>query len=88
MAYLVELSQTAETEVLEAFVWKGERSFSAASQWYNGLMAAIASLEEQPKRCPLAPDNAAMSTVSCSPFAESLCMCFMFGMVHKSRSPR
>lgn len=57
MAYLVELSRTAEAEVLEAFVWKGERSASAANQWYNGMMTALASLEDNPKRCPLAPDN-------------------------------
>ena len=57
MAYLVELSRTAETEVLEIFVWKGDRSMPAATQWYNGLMGALASLEEQAKRCPLAPDS-------------------------------
>lgn len=57
MAYLVELSRTAEAEVLEAFVWKGERSASAANQWYNGLMTALASLKEHPRRCPVAPDQ-------------------------------
>ena len=57
MAYLVDLSRTAEAEMLEAFVWKGERSVPAANEWYNGLMAALASLEENPKRCPTAPDQ-------------------------------
>ncbi len=57
MAYLVELSRAAEAEVLETFVWKGERSLPAAHQWYNGLMEALSSLEEQARRCPLAPDN-------------------------------
>jgi len=57
MAYLVELSREAETEVLEAFVWKGERSMEQANRWYNGLMDALNSLEEHPKRCALAPED-------------------------------
>lgn len=61
MAYLVELSRTAEAEVLEAFIWKGEHSASAANQWYSGLITALASLEEHPRRCPLAPDHEAFS---------------------------
>ena len=59
MAYVVELSREAETEVLEAFTWKGERSMEQASHWYNGLMAALTSLEEHPKRCAPAPESPA-----------------------------
>lgn len=57
MAYLVELSRAAETEVLEAFTWKGDRSLEQASRWYNGLMTALTSLEEHPRRCSLALEN-------------------------------
>ena len=48
MAYVVELSREAETEVMEIFVWKGDRSMERASLWYNGLMGALTSLEEHP----------------------------------------
>ncbi len=58
MAYVVELSREAETEVQETFVWKGERSLEQASRWYNGLMDALSSLEEHPKRCASAPESA------------------------------
>lgn len=43
--------------MLEAFVWKGERSVPVANEWYNGLLAALASLEQDPKRCAVAPDQ-------------------------------
>jgi len=58
MAYRVEISRLAETEALEAFVWKGEQlGMQAATRWYNGLMQAIYSLQEFPHRCPLAPES-------------------------------
>ena len=57
MAYEVDISRQAQADADEAFVWKGELSFEAANHWYIGLMEALASLEELPTRCPLAPEN-------------------------------
>ena len=38
MAYHVEVTREAQTEVTETFVWKGEhQSFEKASEWYNGI---------------------------------------------------
>lgn len=58
MAYQVEITREAQTEITEAFVWKGEHlSIEKASAWYNGIMEALYSLEEMPGRCLLAPEN-------------------------------
>lgn len=58
MAYRVEVTREAQTEALEAFIWKGEhQSVEAATDWYNGLMETLYSLEEMPRRCALAPEN-------------------------------
>ena len=43
---------------MEIFVSKSEYvSFDAATQWYNGVIAAFSSLTEFPRRCSLAPEN-------------------------------
>ena len=46
MKYQVEISDEAEAEL------------SAAFRWYIGARAAINSLSELPRRCPLARENA------------------------------
>ncbi len=58
MTYRVELSSTAKTEADRAFL-----SFSQfteperAQEWYQGLIEAIASLREMPRRCAIAREN-------------------------------
>lgn len=59
MTYSVELSKAAEDETLEAYLWMRKRSPTSAEKGFNGLLDAINSLEENPKRCPLAPESEA-----------------------------
>jgi len=57
MTYRVEVTDQAEAEAEEAYLWILERAPEAAARWWNGLEEAILSLEEMPARCPLAPEN-------------------------------
>jgi plasmid stabilization system protein ParE len=58
MNYRIEISSIAEAEADSAFLRLSQISSSVkASQWYAGLLEAIASLSQMPKRCPLAREN-------------------------------
>ena len=58
MNYRIEISSIAEAEADKAFLRLSQISSHAkASQWYSGLLDAIASLSQMPKRCPLAREN-------------------------------
>ena len=57
MAFQVELSQDAESEAEEAYLWIFERSPGHAAKWYHGLLRAVDSLSAHPERCPLAPES-------------------------------
>ena len=58
MTYRVEISSVAEAEADAAFLQLSQfMSAEKARQWYAGLLKAIASLSEMPKRCPLAREN-------------------------------
>ena len=58
MAYQVDITQEAQSEILESFVWKTEyQSEEKAAEWYNGVMEALHSLKEMPGRCALAPED-------------------------------
>jgi plasmid stabilization system protein ParE len=58
MNYRIEISSVAEAEADSAFLRLSQISSSVkASQWYVGLLEAIASLSQMPKRCPLAREN-------------------------------
>ena len=62
MTYRVEISSVAEAEADQAFLWMAQQiSQDAAKRWYQGLLQAIGSLAEMPKRCPLAPENSTFS---------------------------
>lgn len=53
MSYRVEISSTAEAEVDGTFLRLSQViSLEKARQWYQGLLRAIESLSEMPKRCP------------------------------------
>ena len=58
MEYQVELSDEAEAELDAAYLFLLQRSPDAAFRWYIGARAAINSLSELPRRCPLARENA------------------------------
>jgi plasmid stabilization system protein ParE len=57
MKYQVDVTDQADAEVEEAYLWILERSPEGAACWWNGLETAILSLEEMPTRCPLAPET-------------------------------
>lgn len=58
MKYHIEISSVAEAEVDSAFLRLSQvTSLTKASQWYLGLLQAIESLSQMPKRCPLAQEN-------------------------------
>ena len=58
MKYRIEISSVAEAEADSAFLIFSQIASSAkASQWYAGLLQAIDSLSEMPKRCPLARED-------------------------------
>ncbi|MEQ9482268.1 MAG: hypothetical protein RIG27_08255 [Coleofasciculus sp. F4-SAH-05] len=58
MKYRIEISSVAEAEADSAFLrFYQVTSPTRASQWYSGLLQAIESLSQMPKRCPLAREN-------------------------------
>ncbi|BAZ01718.1 plasmid stabilization system protein [Tolypothrix tenuis PCC 7101] len=61
MAFQVSLTQTANSEIEIAYSWLRERNPDYADRWFRGLMDAIATLQEKPRRCILAPENDAFA---------------------------
>ena len=58
MSYRIEIASIAETEADQALLWTAQQvSQEAAGRWYQGLLQAIESLAEMPRRCPLAREN-------------------------------
>lgn len=58
MKYRIEISSVAEAEADGAFLQLSQVTSPAkASQWYSGLLQAIESLSQMPKRCPFAREN-------------------------------
>ena len=57
MAYHVDVGNTALYDAQDAFAWMEEHSPIHAADWYNGLIEAIFSLDEMPRRCALAPES-------------------------------
>ena len=57
MAYTVVIEAEAEEEITEASIWIAQYSSERALLWHFELEEAIFSLEENPFRCPRAPEN-------------------------------
>ena len=58
MAYRVDIAPVALQDAEDAYLWlKFYSTTEAAGEWYEGLLAAIFSLENSPLRCPHAPEN-------------------------------
>jgi len=55
--YRTLISENAEKDLLEAYLWIEKEAPQSASSWVAGLLESIASLETLPERCPLAPEN-------------------------------
>jgi len=56
MKYRVQISQLASEQIDEAYLWLAQQTEKAWA-WHEGLMDAIASLEENPLRCPHIPED-------------------------------
>ncbi len=55
MAFRVEISPRAFNDLDEiARYIKRQSSFEQAEEWFNGIMAAMRTLEDMPNRCPVA----------------------------------
>ncbi|HTI49472.1 MAG TPA: type II toxin-antitoxin system RelE/ParE family toxin [Planctomycetaceae bacterium] len=59
MAYQIDVSPDAVTDIDAAFEYIARDSRVRAQKWLNGLQASIESLDRNPERCPLAPESAA-----------------------------
>jgi plasmid stabilization system protein ParE len=57
MAYRVEFARRAEADIEELFRWVVDRAPQQGARWFNGLERAVLSLDEHPKRCPVAPES-------------------------------
>ncbi len=57
MAYLVKLTIRAERDLNHTYelIWADDSV--VAARWFNGLEAAIYTLEPLPRRCPMAPES-------------------------------
>ena len=61
MKYQVVVLKRAEQDLNAAADWIAEFSPEAASRWFNSFVDALLSLEKNPQRCGLAPENASSS---------------------------
>jgi plasmid stabilization system protein ParE len=57
LTFLVELTEQAEEEAEQAYLWIAERDPDGAARWWQGLVEAVLSLEQMPLRCALAPED-------------------------------
>lgn len=58
MTYRIDLSSTAKAEADAAFLsYSKFTEPKRAQEWYQGLLAAVASLQEMPRRCAIAREN-------------------------------
>jgi plasmid stabilization system protein ParE len=57
MGYRVEIARRAEADLEELYLWVVERAPQQGAKWFNGLERAVLSLNQHPKRCPVAPES-------------------------------
>jgi toxin ParE1/3/4 len=57
MEYLVEITSRAVRDLENIYNLIQAGDTASAGRWFNGLEAAIHTLERFPHRCPLAPEN-------------------------------
>jgi plasmid stabilization system protein ParE len=61
MAFRVEISPRAFHDLDEiAGHIQQQASFEQAEEWFNGMVAALGTLEELPHRCPIAAESHAL----------------------------
>lgn len=60
MRFSVNIQPTAKADAMEAVEFIARHSPRNAERWYEGILAAIQSLEEMPRRCPMAREARAV----------------------------
>jgi len=54
----IQITQPAKSDIQQSFDWWSEnRSPAQATEWYERIHHAIATLERMPERCPLVPEE-------------------------------
>ena len=61
MTYQVVILRCAEQDLAAAADWIAETSPAAAARWFRSYVDALLSLNKNPQRCGLAPENEASS---------------------------
>lgn len=57
MTYRVEILPRATRDLRSVYAYINAENSRQAYAWFNGLEAAIATLDENPARCPVTPEN-------------------------------
>ncbi len=57
MTFQVRFTQTAKVEIDTAYAWLRAQNSVYADNWFRDLMDTVATLQEMPLRCGLAPEN-------------------------------
>ncbi len=57
MTHRVLIQPSAEEDIDSIVRWIAENSPRNAGEWYQRIKNAISSLSQNPKRCPIAPEN-------------------------------
>jgi plasmid stabilization system protein ParE len=57
MTLQVEITAPAEEQIEKTYLWYRDRDVAFADRWFRGLMDAIATLQQSPQRCALAPEH-------------------------------
>ena len=58
MAFRVELSDQAQTDIATLYDWlRSQQAGNAGERWFSALRDAIGSLSELPMRCRVAPES-------------------------------
>ena len=57
MTYLVELTNRAQSDLVDIYLAKNAAESTAVARWFNGLEKALDTLEFHPLRCPIAPES-------------------------------
>lgn len=58
MTYRVLTTRSAERDIREAVAWwRDNKSAAQAARWYEKILPAIATLAENPDRCPISPES-------------------------------
>ena len=60
MAYAVRIMPRAERDFAAIFETINAQHSDAAVRWFNGLRRAVLTLENNPARCPVTPENKRM----------------------------